>query len=239
MSLLKNLKMDSSIQEEKDSLGSSLLDSGVYDCKVITAYLSQASSGALSLVVNFKTTTDKSFRQTFWLTSGKEKGSQNFYLNKSGEKKYLPGFILGNHLTQLTLGKPISEVGTETKVINLYSSEAKKEVPTSVAMVMDLLNKEIKVAVLKQLVNKTSKNTTTGAYEATNEIKEENEVVKFFRASDSFTISEIDNNATEATFITEWRKKWDNKINNKVKAVSGKPNIPARPATKSDNILFT
>jgi hypothetical protein len=90
---------------------------------------------------------------------------------------------MANSLCLLTLGKEISELTTEEKVLNIYSPDAKAEVPTKVQVLMDLLNQEILVGLIKQTVDKTAKDAA-GAYQPTGETREENEIDKFFRARD-------------------------------------------------------
>ena len=228
MSLLANLASDSTIADEKDSIGGSgPLDSGLYNCTVSMAHINKASSGALGLVLTLKTSDNKEVRQTLWMTSGTAKGSKNYYEDKNGEKHYLPGFIAANALSLLTVGKEISQLDTETKVINLYSAEAKAEVPTKVEVVMDLLGQEIIAGIIKQTVDKTKKNEATGQYEATGETREENEIDKFFRAKDRMTTAEIRAQAEEATFINAWEQKWAGKVKDRAKgAASGQPGVP-------------
>ena len=227
MSLLANLASDSTIADEKDSLGGNgPLDSGAYLFNVELAYLTKATSGALALNLVLKTDNGREMRQQLWMTSGTAKGCKNYY-EKAGEKHYLPGFTHANALCLLTVGKEISQMETETKVINLYSSEAKAEVPTKVDMVMDLLNQQIYAGVIKQTVDKTKKNETTGAYEATGETREENEIDKFFRAKDKMTTAEIRAQAEEPTFFGSWEQKWTGKVKDRAKgAASGLPGVP-------------
>lgn len=228
MSLLANLASDASIADEKDSIGGSgPLDSGLYNCTVSMAHINKASSGALGLVLTLKTSDNKEVRQTLWMTSGTAKGSKNYYEDKNGEKHYLPGFIAANALSLLTVGKEISQLDTETKVINLYSAEAKAEVPTKVEVIMDLLGQEIIAGIIKQTVDKTKKNEATGQYEATGETRDENEIDKFFRAKDRMTTAEIRAQAEEATFINAWEQKWAGKVKDRAKgAASGLPGVP-------------
>lgn len=183
MSLLASLASDSSIQNETDSVGSSVLESGIYNSVVETAYINKSDGGAIGLVCNFKTD-NKSFRQTFWMTSGTAKGCKNYYEDKNGDKKYLPGFIQANALALLTTGKEISALDTETKVIKAWNKDTKSEIPTKVEMVMDIVNQPIIVGLLKQTVDKTAK-ADDGTYQPTGETRDENEVDKFFRASDN------------------------------------------------------
>lgn len=232
MSLLANLSTDSSIADEKDSIGGSgPLDSGLYPFNVAMAHINKAASGALGLVLTLKTDEGKEVRQTLWMTSGTAKGCKNYY-EKDGQKNYLPGFLAANALALLTVGKEISQLETETKVISLYSSEAKAEVPTKVEVVMDLLNQPIIAGLIKQTVDKTKKNEQTGIYEATGETRDENEIDKFFRAKDRMTTAEIRAQAEEAVFIDSWNTKWAGKTRDRAKgnASAGTPGMPKAAA---------
>lgn len=230
MSLLANLTSDSSIADEKDSVGGGgPLESGLYKCTVAMAYLTKSAGGALGLVLNLKTDDNKDIRQTLWMTSGTAKGAKNYY-EKDGEKFYLPGFNHANSLALLTTGKEISQLETETKVVKVYSAEAKSEVPTKVEVPMDLLNKEIIVGIIKQTVDKTKKNESTGVYEATGETRDENELDKLFRARDRMTTAEIRAQAEEASFINTWETKWAGKTRDKSKGASGTAGAPAGAA---------
>jgi hypothetical protein len=231
MNMLANLKSDATIANEKDSVGggSFVLESGIYNATVALAYITKSKGGALGLVLNLKTEDDKEIRQTLWMTSGTEKGCKNYY-EKDGEKHYLPGFNHANSLALLTVGKEISELDTETKVVNVYSPEAKAEVPTKVDMIMDLLGKDITVGVIKQTVDKTKKNEATGAYEATGETRDENEIDKLFRARDRMTTAEIRAQAEEATFAGTWEAKWAGKTKDKSKGAAGAAGAPKAAA---------
>lgn len=227
MSLLKNLKSDDSIANEKDSVGNGgPVDSGAYKAVVTLAYLTKAASGAVGLVLALKAENGREIRQTVYMTSGTEKGGKNYY-EKDGEKHYLPGFILCNSLALLTVGKEISELDTETKVVNAYSKEASAEVPTKVEMLTDLLGKEIVVGVIKQTVDK-SKKDANGVYVPTGETRDENEIDKLFRASDLKTTAEIRAQAEEAAFHAIWTAKWTGQVRNKAKgaAAGGAPGAP-------------
>jgi hypothetical protein len=243
MSLLASLATDNTIEDEKDSVGNGgPLESGLYLCTVAMSYLTKAASGALGMVLTLKTEAGKEFRQTLWMTSGTAKGCKNYY-EKDGEKHYLPGFNHANSLALLTCGKEISQLETETKVVNVYSAEAKSEVPTKVEVPMDLLGKEILVGLIKQTVDKTKKNDA-GVYEATGETRDENDIDKLFRAKDRMTTAEIRAQAETATFVDTWDAKWSGNTKNKAKGASGTPGAPKAPgaapaaAKKPTNSLF-
>jgi hypothetical protein len=229
MNMLANLTTDSSIADEKDSVGGGgVLESGIYGCKIAMAYLSKAGSGALGLVLTLKTDAGRDLKQTLWMTSGTAKGGKNYY-EKDGEKHYLPGFLHANSLALLTVGKEISALETETKVVNVYSADAKAEVPTKVEVLMDLLNQEIIAGVIKQTVDKTKKNEA-GAYEPTGETRDENDIDKLFRAKDRMTTAEIRAQAESATFIDTWSNKWTGQTKNKAKGASGTAGAPSAAA---------
>ena len=246
MSILANLTTDSSIANEKDSIGggSRVLESGIYTFTIQHAYIGKSTGGAISLNLNLKTEDNKELKQQLWVTSGTAKGGKNYYIDKNGDKQYLPGFVMANSLCLLALGKEISELDTEQKVISVYNTEAKAEVPTKVDMLMDLIGKEITAAVFKQIVDKTKKNESTGAYDPTGETREENELDKFFRASDKKTTAEIRAQAEEATFVHTWEKKYAGQTRDKsngaggANGTAGAPKAASVSASKPTSSLF-
>ena len=229
MSLLSTLSTDSSIADEKDTVGSSgPLNSALYPATVALAYVTESKGGAMGLVLNLKTDQGRDIRQTLWMTSGTAKGKKNYYEDKQGQKQYLPGFVQANALALLTVGKEIGQLDTETKVVNVYSYEAKAEIPTKVEVIMDMINQEILVGLIKQTVDKTQKNEATGTYEPTGETRDENEIDKFFRAKDRMTTAEIRAQAEEATFADTWEQKWAGKTKDRAKGANaaGTPGMP-------------
>ena len=231
MSILSALATDNSIQSEKDSVGASFgpVDSGLYNSTVMLAYLKTAASGALALELELKSDAGQIIRQTLWMTSGTAKGGTNYYLDKEGQKHYLPGFVTANSLALLTVGKEIGQLETETKVINAYSYEAKSDVPTKVEMFTDLLGTQIIAGVIRQTVDKNVKNDA-GIYVPSGDTRDENEIDKFFRMRDRMTTAEIRAQADKAVFVDTWAEKWTDKVRNKAKAASGTAGAP-RPGT--------
>ena len=225
MSLLSTLTSDASIANEKDSVGGGgVLESGLYPATVTMAYVQKSEGGALGLVLQAKTNQGRDIRQTLWMTSGTAKGCKNYY-EKDGVKNYLPGYVAANALALLTTGKEISELDTETKVVNVYNKDAKAEVPTKVEAIVDLMGQEILIGVIKQTVDKTQK-TDAGTYVPTGETRDENEIDKFFRASDRKTTAEIRAQAEEAAFADVWEKKWAGVTKDKASKGAGVAGVP-------------
>lgn len=236
MSLLSTLTSDASIANEKDSIGGGgVLESGLYPATVNLAYATKSQGGAIGLVLQAKTSEGRDIKQTLWMTSGTAKGCKNFY-EKDGVKNYLPGYIAANALALLTNGKEISELDTETKVVNAYSPDAKAEVPTKVEAIVDLMGKEILVGLIKQTVDKTQK-TDAGTYIPTGETREENEIDKFFRASDRKTTAEIRAQAEEATFADTWEQKWAGKTKDKSTKGAGVAGVPKIGAAANNSTM--
>lgn len=242
MSLLANLATDSSIQDEVDTLGggSRTLESGAYHHTITMAYVNKSKGGALGLVLTLKDDTGKEFNNTLWMTGGTSKGCKNYW-EKDGKKHYLPGFVNANALCLLTVGKEVSQMDTEEKVVGVYNYEAKAEVPTKVDVLMDLLGKEIITGVFKNIEDKNTLNTSTGRYEPTGETREVNEIDKFFRAEDGMTTAEVRAQVAEASFINSWKEKWTGVTRDRSKGVAkgataGAPK--AAQATKPTTSLF-
>lgn len=236
MSLLKNLETKANVEGEKDVLGGGgVLDTNVYPMKVKVAYFTVSSGGAVA--INLQGDVDgKEVRQQFWVLSGNDKGNKNTY-TKDGKEYYLPSFLTANSLALLTVGKELSQLDVEKKVIKLYDFEAKEERPTEVDVLVELTGQLIQAGIQKQTVDKTEKGDD-GKYYPTGETREINEVVKFFRYDDGLTVPEIEKGVTEAKFKDDWVGKWAGKVINKAKgnkdgAKSGLPSGGAKTGTSS------
>jgi len=213
MSLLKNLETKANVEGEKDVLGGGgVLDTNIYPMKVKVAYFTTAASGAVA--INLQGDVDgKEVRQQFWVLSGNDKGNKNTY-TKDGKEYYLPSFLTANSLALLTVGKELSQLDVEKKVIKLYDFEAKEERPTEVDVLVELTGQLIQAGIQKQTVDKNEKGDD-GKYYPTGETREINEVVKFFRYDDGLTVPEIEKGVTEAKFKDDWVAKWAGKVINK------------------------
>lgn len=225
--MLNNIKTDNSVDtQEADVLGGGgLLPTDIYGTKIDLAYTVESKNGAIGVALHATTTTGKSIRQTVYITNR----NKETYYTKDGEKHALPGFLLMNSLALLTVGKEITQLDTEEKVVNLYNFDAKKEMPTKVQVITDLIGKEVYAAVELQVVDKTAL-AGDGSYQPTGETREQNEIVKFFRASDKKTTSEITAEAEEAVFFNAWLEKNKGKTKDKSKGAAGSSAGAPKPA---------
>lgn len=243
MASLSNLMQEADVTtDESDSLGGVyVVDSGTYPVVIDIAYIDKSQGGATSLNLHFKGQSNEFIKQTLWIVSGNAKGNKTYYVDKKGGKQSLPGFNQANAICKLTLGKEIGSLDTETKVINLYNFEAKKEIPTKVEMLTDLIGQELVIGLIKQVVDKNVKNDT-GQYVPSGETREENELDKVFN-KEGLTITELRAGESEATFISKWSDKWKGQVKNKAKGATAggsggaTPGMP-KPAAKPTESLF-
>ena len=228
---LSNLKTKENIVLDSDRTGGfRTLETDIYGLNIKFAYFGKSKGGAMSLNLETETTGGAKLSQQIWITSGDKKGNSNVYKDKDGNEQYLPGFVVANSLCLLALkGQEIADVSVEEKTINIYDFTAKKDLPTKVDMLVDLIGVDIRAAVQKQLVDKNAKDGN-GVYQPTGETREQNEIIKFFKNDNNMTVTEITAQAEEALHHDKWLE--TNKGNvfdksTKTGATGGAPNKPA------------
>ncbi len=201
MAALDFLKTDSSIKDATDSLGGFTWDTGLYTVVIDSVYLDQSAGGAHNVNFTFKTAEGKTLSDTIYITSGTAKGVLNYYVDKQGQKQYLPGFTTANDISLVAGEKELSALEPEEKIVEVYNSELKKKVPTAKLVPMELIGKTLQIGIVKVKEFKNIKDAS-GKYVPGTEIREFNEINKVF-ADDGRTIVEAKAGA-EAEFITKW-----------------------------------
>jgi len=214
--MLENLKSNDTIEHEGDSLGGGgyIVDTNTYRLATDIAYFDKSKGGATSFNVVLKGKDGETVKQTWWVASGNAKGNKNFYTDKNGKDHYLPDFTSANNFCLLACGKEISALRVEEKTLSLYDFTERKEVPTKKMVAMDVLTKEVIVAVEKQIVDKTA-NDGSGNYLPTGETREQNQIVKSFSVKDKRSAAEVraELSAEEATFHDDWVEKNKGTVN--------------------------
>lgn len=214
MSLFGNLKSEG-LEQSEDRLGGNFgpVESDIYKAVIKAAYAGQAGSGARSVSFIFDLG-GREFRPTIYITN---KRGENFFINKQDQSKKvpLPGFTTVDDICLVATGKPLAEQDAEEKVVKLYDPELKKEAPKSVPMLIELVGKEVSLAVLKLLVNKNVKNDTTGEYEPTAETREENNIEKVFDTDSQMTVNEARQGAEKPAFWDGWLERNKGKTRDK------------------------
>ena len=235
--LLAGLKTDVKVEEETDSLGGrQLVDTDAYPCVVSMMYLGESKGGARNVTIIAKTEAGVEIKEVVYFTSGTAKGCKTTY-EKGGKHFALPGFNIVSAIVGLAAGIELSDCTTESRIVKVYDGEQQKEVEKEVDCIVEMFDAEITFGIEKQIVDKTKKNESTGAYDATGETREQNEIVKIFRTEDGLTMVEAMAGAEKAEFMDKWIEKNKGNVRNKAKGIvaggtAGAPGAAAAPAKK-------
>lgn len=202
MSLFGNLKSDG-LEQTQDRLGGGYQpkETDIYTGTIKALYAGKSAGGAQSVSLILSLKDGSEYRETFWITNKK---GENFFLNKDDKTKKvpLPGFTLVDDLCLVTTGKPLAEQSTEEKTIKLYDSEAKKELPKAVPMLVEALGLEVSLGIVKVLENKNEKQGDE--YVPTAETRELNATDKVFHTETRMTVVEAREGADSAKFWDSW-----------------------------------
>lgn len=169
--------------------GSGILDTDIYLATIKTAFIGKAASSEARNVTLLLDINGREHRVQIWVSN--RNGDVTYKDKKTGEDKNLPGFNQVNSLCLLVTGQEMGDMEVEELTVKLYDFDAKKELPQAVDCFTSLHGEQVMVAMQRQTVDKTTKNDATGAYDATGEVKDINEVVKFFAVNSVVTISEV------------------------------------------------
>lgn len=243
--LLAGIKQAGNVEEVVDVLASdkfAKVESGVYNAIIKFAYLQPSKSGALGMHTEFELENGTLMRETFYLTNSQ---GENFYKDKADPKKQhlLPGYIMADSISLLAVQKPISELTTEERIIKLRDFDLQKDVPTPVQMLVALLDKPVRLGILKVVEDKRKKTDQLDAkgkpvYAATGETFVKNEADKAFHLTNNMTVAELRAGATEASFIAAWKEKWEGKTFDKSTATKGNAVTPAAAKKATTASLF-
>lgn len=242
MSLLKSFVKATNATEnvERDSLGGGyILPSDIYMLNVETAFLQPAASGAVGVVLRFKTKEgNKDYRETIYITNRK---GETFYV-KDGQQHLLPGYLMVDTLCQMVTGASLENQNTELRSIKVYDPELQKEVPAEREVLVDLQGGAVYAGIIKSIEDK-SKKDAAGNYVPTGETRESNSISKFFHSESKQTLAEAIA-GTDSKFFTDWLTKFKDQVVNNAKGVAGgnapgkTPALPANAAAPVTGGLF-
>lgn len=206
MSIFKKLTTEGA-EKAVDRLGGGFqaVPSDIYDVTIKMAYVgNSAHSKAMSVTLIATMADNKELRETIWITN---KDNENTYADKQDAKKkhLLPGFITVNDICLLATGNELSEQETEEKMVKIYNSTEKKEVPTAVQVITDLIGKKVKLGVLRKKSWK-QKRDDSGNYVNTDQTRDENTIDKVFHADNGRTVQEYMHGVDPAEFMPAWEK---------------------------------
>lgn len=223
------------LEKTEDRLGGfAVLESNAYLGTIKAAYAGQSAGGArnVTLILDLG---GREYSETVYVTNKK---GENWFLNKQDNTKKvpLPGFTTIEDLCLVTTNKTLSEQTAEDKMMNVYDPEAKKELPKSVPMLVELIGKQATFGILKQIENKNEKNGA-GEYVAIADTRESNVIDKIFHHPSNMTVVEAREQAGEAVFMPAWveRNKGKDRDRRSIKdGQAGKAGRPGVPPTAGD-----
>ena len=238
-----NLTTDG-LQESQDRLGGiSVFSTDIYIGTVKALYAGKSSGGATSVTL-IADLNGKEYTETLYVTN---KDGQNWFANKQDNTKKvpLPGFTVVDDICLIATGEPLAAQETEEKVVKVWDSEAKKEMPKSVPMITAALGKPIALGIQKTLANKQTKVGTD--YVPNAETREENHIDKVYHPEMKLTVAEARAGQDVAQFWDAWLLKNKDQVRDKRTIKDGeagnsgapskappKPGTPAgQPARKS------
>ena len=193
---------------EKDTLGASYgpWETDVYLVTIAAAYLGQTDNGAHTVTFVFKNEKGTEYEETIRITSND--GSTTYTDKNSGKPVPQFGYQTVNNVCLMAIDVPLAELDEPVpKVIEKYDYTLRKNVPTTVPMLMDLVTgaPKLVLGIQKQLVNKHK--LINGKWEPHAETREKNEIVKVFN-EDGLSGPELAAGIKEPLFITDWIKKF-------------------------------
>lgn len=228
MSIFSNLTNEG-LEESQDRLGGySPLDTDIYLATIKMAYGGQSTGGAKSVTVVADVETPsgtKEYRETVYIT---KKSGENFFM-QNDKKVPLPGFTTIDELCLVTTNNPLAAQGHEDKVVNIYDSESQSEKPTSVPMLMDLLGKQVYLAIEQATENKREKQGND--YVPTANTRQTNSIQKVFNHPTKLTVPEARQGISEPVFFDSWLQKNKGTVRDRTdknlgSASSGTPGSP-------------
>jgi len=224
------------LEETQDTLGGfAPAPSDVYAATVTMAYAGEAASGAQNVTIIAKAGTTE-FRETVYVTNKK---GENFY-TKDGKKNPLPGYTTVDDICLLTTESPLSEQNVEMKMVKVWNSDEKKELPAEVPVLIDMIGKPVNLAVLRVKEFKQKKGDD-GKYHDTDEVRVSNAINKAFHAETNKTVNEYRQEVENAEFYESWVERNKGKDRDKTagkgnsgpgSSGSGKPGGDATPKKK-------
>ena len=229
-----NLTTDG-LQESQDRLGGiSVFNTDIYIGTIKALYAGVSSGGATSVTL-IADLNGKEYTETMYVTN---KDGKNWFANKQDPTKKvpLPGFTVVDDICLIATGEPLAVQETEEKVIKVWDSEAKKEMPKSVPMIIGALGKPIALGIQKSLANKQKKEGTE--YVPIAETREENHIDKIYHPELKLTVAEARAGQDVAQFWDAWLLKNKDQVRDKrtIKdgeaGNSGAPSkAPSKPGT--------
>lgn len=220
-----NLSSDGLEQQEDRLGGYTVFPTGIYTGTVKMAYGIQSQHGAkgVQLILDLD---GKEYRETVYVTN---RNGENFFLNKqdASKKVPLPGFTTINDICAVTTELALADQDVEEKMVKVYDTNTKTEVPKAVPTLVNLLGKTVSVAINENIENKTVQQN--GKYVPVAEERRTNTIEKVFHTESKMTVAELMRGDGKADFWDKWAEKYTGQARDKRTIKDGQGGAPGRP----------
>lgn len=211
MGFFDNVQVDNNAQQDEDKIGYSPIESGIYKATIEMANGVVSAGGARGLRLVFKLTVEgkeRTLTETFWFTT---KEGKTFSIDKkTGDRRMLGGYNHAQALAVLLCNKDFMQLPMEERLIKI------KDNPEKVPVFVNLLNKQVAIAVLK--VKENARAQVNGEYTNTNEVRYTNSIEKIFDEK-GFTHKERKDGTEQPEFAKQWKERWEGKEKDNFKEV--------------------
>ena len=226
---------DSSVQKSQDRVGGFVpIPSGIYEAVIKQLWFGEYGSGAAYMDLQLEAA-GKTFRERILLS---DRNGNNFW-TKDGKNTFFDGFMALDAICLFLTGEDFdANMGNiENKMVKVYNADQKKEVPTEVPVLANVIGETIKVAILHRKVDVTKKDDN-GNYNPTGDVREENTLSKVLDTDTNRTVTEIIDEVSSSVYADAWLARWEGKVSNEAKGVAsgggtaGKPGASGGGASK-------
>ncbi len=213
-------------QESDRRKGGHTQASGVYGATVKYAYTGKSQGGAHCVHLLFDLDNGGKHKETIYVTK------------KTGEPTF--GFNLVNALSVLGVKKKLKGMPTSKKTINIWDWKTKKDAPTEVDMLDDLIGGRVSLALTRRIENGSKLNDATGDWDKTKKKITKNVINKFFQLDTNLSMTELKAGSTEAKAFEGWEKDWKGVDDDKYEEITsaGTEGTPQAGAAASTTDLF-
>lgn len=221
---------DASVQKSQDRVGGfAPIASGLYEAVIKQLWFGEYGSGAGYMDLQLEIA-GKTFRERILLSD--KKG--NNYWTKDGKSTFFDGFMALDAICLFLTGEDFeANIGNiENKMVKVYDPEVKKEVPTEVPVLANVIGETVKVAILHRKVDVTKKGDDN-QYHPTGETREENTLSKVLDMDTNRTVTEIIDEVESAVYADAWLKRWEGKISNEAKGAAAGGGSAGKPSASA------
>lgn len=153
MSILAGLSLDNEIKTQDPTIRGAR-STGSYDGTIVGAAVIVAATGAQGISFEVALDAGGKYYGTEWIRSGTAKGNKSYYVDRNGDKQYIPGYVTATNILFATLGETtFDNVRIEQRGI---ADRDGKMVDTPV--LVDLIGKRVALGLVEVRANKSVKN---------------------------------------------------------------------------------